>query len=68
MSRLPDIPLSAEAQRLLTHIRPVIMEGLDEVNKVPVSGLLWGSGIDSASNSLFRLNPGCSSMWSRVSF
>src|SRR4051812_27065280 len=49
MSGLPDIPLSPEAERLLTRISPLIMEGLEEVNKVPVSVLLWGPGMDSTS-------------------
>jgi hypothetical protein len=47
MSKLPDIPLSPEAERLVTRIQPLIVEGLKEVNRVPVSILVWGPGIES---------------------
>src|SRR6266581_402818 len=44
---LPDIALSPEAARLAARITPQIQEALKDVNKVPVSVLLWGPGIDS---------------------
>jgi hypothetical protein len=49
MSKLPDIPLSPEAQRLISRLQPLIEESLEAVNKIPVSVLLWGPGIDSDS-------------------
>jgi hypothetical protein len=47
MTDPPDIALSPEATRLVTRITPQIQEALNDVNKVPVSVLLWGPGIDS---------------------
>jgi hypothetical protein len=47
MADPPDIALSPEAARLISRITPQIHEALDDVNKVPVSVLLWGPGIDS---------------------
>lgn len=49
MSGLPDIPLSQEAAELIQRILPRIEEHLRQVNRVPVSVLLWGPGIDSMS-------------------
>jgi hypothetical protein len=49
MPGLPDIPLSREAAELINRIIPRLQERLAEVNRVPVSVLLWGPGIDSTS-------------------
>jgi hypothetical protein len=49
MSDLPDIPLSQEASDLLSRLLPRIRQRLVEVNRVPVSVLLWGPGIASSS-------------------
>ena len=49
MPDLPDFPLTPEAAELLTDLMPRIHQRLAEVNKVPVSVLLWGPGIDSNS-------------------
>lgn len=49
MTDLPDIPISDEAQELLARIMPRIKSRLNEVNRVPVSVLLWGPGIESSS-------------------
>src|SRR5690349_9103634 len=49
MFGLPDIPLSDEAAELVRRIMPRIEARLSDVNRVPVSVLLWGPGIDSTS-------------------
>lgn len=49
MADPPDIPLSPEAQRLISRILPLIEEGINAVNRVPVSVLIWGPGIDSSN-------------------
>jgi hypothetical protein len=49
MPRLPDIPLSSDAERLLERLRPRIRSHLDDVEKVAVSVLLWGPGLNDNS-------------------
>lgn len=49
MKNIPVLPLSPEATDLLNRIMPRIQERLAEVNRMPVSVLLWGPGIDSDS-------------------
>src|SRR5687768_4523248 len=49
MANPPDIPLSPEAERLISRLLPLIEESIEAVNKVPVSVLIWGPGIDSPS-------------------
>jgi hypothetical protein len=53
---LPDAPLTAEASRLFMRIQPRISARLQEVNRVPVSVLLWGPAVDS-SNPLAPIRP-----------
>jgi len=48
-SSLPDVPLTPEAADLANRLRPLIKGRLAEANKVPVSVLVWGPGIDSSS-------------------
>ncbi len=43
------IPLTAEAQSLLDRLVPRITKRLSEVEKVPVSILLWGPGLSSTN-------------------
>jgi hypothetical protein len=49
MPNLPDFPLAPEAVELLSRITPRIQERLAEVNRVPVSVLLWGPGLEAKS-------------------
>lgn len=47
-----DIGLSPEAKQLMDSIRPRILARLEEVNKIPVSVLIWGPGYKSRTHSL----------------
>lgn len=49
MKDVPVRPLTPEAADLLSRIMPRIQERLAEVNRVPVSILLWGPGVNSDS-------------------
>ncbi len=53
---LPDAPLTAEAQAFFERIVPQIKCGLDEVQRVPVSVLLWGPAVDG-THPLAALRP-----------
>jgi len=46
---MSDDGLSVQARRLVSLIRPRIQVRLEEVNRVPVSVLVWGLGIDFSS-------------------
>ncbi|RJP40427.1 MAG: hypothetical protein C4548_10590 [Desulfobacteraceae bacterium] len=50
MIDLPDIPFTEEASGLFNRLLPRIKDRLLEVEKVPVSVLLWGPGIGSGSS------------------
>lgn len=49
MAALPNIPMSAEASDLMARLTPRIASRLEEVNRTPVSVLLWGPGVSSPS-------------------
>ncbi len=49
MSRLPDIPLTAEANSFVEGIRPRLQEELSKVQRTPVGVLLWGPSPASLS-------------------
>lgn len=43
---VPDTPLTPEAHDFLSRVQARIQAGMDEVQKVPVSVLLWGPDVD----------------------
>ncbi len=49
MSDLPDVPFTEEASSLLNRLLPRVRGRLLDVEKIPVSVLLWGPGIGSDS-------------------
>lgn len=49
MASTSTVPLSSDAQNLLDRLIPRIHSRLAEVERVPVSILLWGPGIDSTN-------------------
>ena len=49
MTSISTVPLSSDAQNLLNRLIPRIHARLGEVERVPVSILLWGPGIDSTN-------------------
>ena len=49
MKKLPDIPLSPEAEALVARMLPEIQRGLESIGHIPVSVLVWGPGLISAS-------------------
>jgi hypothetical protein len=53
---VPDTPLSREAQAFFERLGPKIDLGLQEVQRVPVSVLLWGPAVDS-THPLAPLRP-----------